>query len=182
MSEYGELISPDTVRFERQLPGPIERVWAYLTDAEKRARWLAGGDTEQRVGGKVALHFHNANLSSRPDDAPPEKYRDLPQKMSFSGTVTRCEPPRLLAYTWAGEDEDEASEVTFELSERGDEVLLLLTHRRIAKRDVLGGIAGWHTHLDILADVLAGKEPQPFWNRHTVHEDDYSARLDLSVG
>jgi len=31
-----------------QLPGPIERVWEYLTDPDKRARWFAGGPMEPR--------------------------------------------------------------------------------------------------------------------------------------
>ena len=52
MGKYGERIDETTVRFERMLPGPIERVWEYLTDAEKRATWLCGGETESQVGGK----------------------------------------------------------------------------------------------------------------------------------
>ena len=40
-------------RLERLLPGPIERVWAYVTESDKRATWLAGGEMELRVGGKV---------------------------------------------------------------------------------------------------------------------------------
>jgi uncharacterized protein YndB with AHSA1/START domain len=43
MDKYGTIIAPNTIRFERLLPGPIERVWAYLTDPEKRAKWLASG-------------------------------------------------------------------------------------------------------------------------------------------
>jgi hypothetical protein len=33
MSDYGTLLGTDTVRFERLLPGPIERVWAYPVPA-----------------------------------------------------------------------------------------------------------------------------------------------------
>ena len=32
------LIEPGTVKMERLLPGPVERVWAYLTESKKRAR------------------------------------------------------------------------------------------------------------------------------------------------
>lgn len=180
MSDYGELIGAGAVRFKRLLPGPIERVWGYLTEAEKRGRWLAGGETELRVGGNVDLHFHNAGLSSLPDTPPPEKYADLPEKMSFCGKVTRCDPPRLLSYTWIGGDEnkDEDSEVTYELEERGDEVLLTLTHRRITTREMMSSVCGgWHTHLDILIDVLQEREPQPFWSRHTAIEAEYETRL-----
>jgi uncharacterized protein YndB with AHSA1/START domain len=41
MNDYGVLTAPDTLRIERLLPGPIERVWQYLTDSDKRATWLA---------------------------------------------------------------------------------------------------------------------------------------------
>ena len=34
--DYGELIEPTTLRIQRLLPGPIERIWAYLTDSELR--------------------------------------------------------------------------------------------------------------------------------------------------
>ena len=39
---YGDAIEPRTVRLERLLPGPIERVWAYLRRAstlDRRAFW-----------------------------------------------------------------------------------------------------------------------------------------------
>ena len=45
MNEYGVLTEPGTVRIQRMLPGPIERVWAYLTNSRSaapgwpRARW-----------------------------------------------------------------------------------------------------------------------------------------------
>jgi uncharacterized protein YndB with AHSA1/START domain len=48
------------MRLERLLPGPVERVWAYLTESEKRATWLCGGEFELRVGGRVRLEFDHA--------------------------------------------------------------------------------------------------------------------------
>ena len=73
MSDFGALVAPGSVRFERTLPGPIERVWAYLTEPDKRARWLAGGDMELEVGGRVELRFKHADLS--PLEAPtPERF------------------------------------------------------------------------------------------------------------
>ncbi len=61
---------PGTVRLERVLHGPIERVWAYLTEPEKRAKWLAGGPMDLRVGGKVELMFAHHNQSAEPTPAP----------------------------------------------------------------------------------------------------------------
>ncbi len=133
MSEFGELIDATTVRFERLLPGPIERVWSYLVEGEKCAKWLRGGATELRVGGRVDMHFHNASLSAAEDIERPEKYKDLPEKMSFSGKVTLCEPPSVLAHTW--EFGDEASEICFELQQQGDKVRLILTHRKLEEED-----------------------------------------------
>ncbi len=176
MSQYGELIAPDTVQFKRLLPGTIDRVWSYLVEGDKRRRWLAGGDTEERVGGQVELHFHNASLSSLPDDPPPEKYKDMPEPMSYAGEVTQCEPKTLLAHTWLGND-GEASEVTYELEQRDDGVFLTLTQRRLPAEKITGTCGGWHTHLDVLADVLAEKEPQPFWRTFTALEAEYQARL-----
>lgn len=177
MNKYGERLDKTTVRFERLLPGPIERVWQYLTESNKRAKWLASGDTELAINGLVEMNFHNASLSPLPDDEPPQKYCGLPEKMSFSGHVTRCDPPNLLAHTW--EFGDEHSEVEYVLSEQEDKVLLVLTHRRLKDDDeILSVSAGWHSHLDILDDVLEGQTPQPFWKSHTALETKYQSRME----
>lgn len=176
MNQYGELIAPDTVRFKRLLPGNLDTVWSYLVDGEKRSKWLAGGDTEERVGGRVELHFSNSSLSPLPDDPPPEKYADMPEPMSYHGEVTACEPKTLLRHTWLGDD-GENSEVTFELEQRDEGVLLTLTHRRLSEEMITGVLGGWHTHLDILTDVLRSKDPQPFWRTHTAREAEYESRL-----
>ncbi|MDJ0709978.1 MAG: SRPBCC family protein [Woeseiaceae bacterium] len=178
MNDYGELLDEQTVRFVRVLPGPIERVWSYLTESDKRAQWLCGGDVETSVDGHVDMHFHNLSLSEASDgDIPrPEKYRDRPPKMSFAGKVTRCEPPHVLHHTWEFDDED--SEVCYELSEEGDQVRLVLTHRRLDSKDtVLSVSGGWHTHLNVLVDVLNGATPRPFYRMQTKFEAEYSERL-----
>jgi uncharacterized protein YndB with AHSA1/START domain len=171
MSEFGVVTEARTLRIRRVLPGPIERVWAYLTESEKRGRWLASGPMDVRVGGRVELTFRNSDLSAHGEPAP-DKYKQY-EGASFEGRVTRCEPPRLLSYTW-GDD----SEVTFELSPEGEKVLLVLTHRRMPDRTamVLFG-SGWHTHLDILVDRLGGREPRPFWSTHARLEAEYEKRL-----
>ena len=71
--KYGIFTAPGIIRFERLLPGPIERVWAYLTESEKRSRWLASGEMDIRIGGRVELNFFHANLAPH-DDPIPEKY------------------------------------------------------------------------------------------------------------
>ena len=53
---YGELIEPATRTLQRLLPGPIERVWSYLTDSDlapamARARAIAyAGRRQGRTG------------------------------------------------------------------------------------------------------------------------------------
>ena len=41
------------------------RIIETLADGDKRARWLCGGETEQRVGGNVEIHFHQAEYERR---------------------------------------------------------------------------------------------------------------------
>jgi uncharacterized protein YndB with AHSA1/START domain len=170
MKEYPTVLSPGEIRFERLLPGPIETVWAYLTDARKRGEWLAGGAMEPRVGGKVTLRFKHAELSSN-QAPPPEKYA----RMDIEGhraeeTVTVFEPPRRLAFTWGG-----TSEVTFELTPKDGKVLLTLTHRRLPDdAERTGTAVGWHCHLSILVDKLEGRTPPAFWDVFRRIEADYA--------
>ena len=175
MNDFGTVTAPDTVRIERVLPGPIERVWAYLTESDKRATWLAAGDMDLRVGGSVDLRFHNNALTEN-DQAPPPKYEKFGGEIHMGGRILECDPPRVLAYSW-GEDSSD-SQVRFELSSRGDEVLLVVTHSRLATRDGMLSVAsGWHAHLGILADRLAGRTPPGFWATHTRLEAEYDKRI-----
>ncbi len=173
MSEFGTVPEAGTIRFERLLPGPIERAWAYLTEPEKRGKWLASGPMELRVGGKFELIWRNSGLSPRKEKIP-EKYQQFEPEARMSGRITRCESPRLLSHTWEGGD----SEVTYELTPRGGSVLLVLTHRRIASRkDMLSFGPGWHTHLGILKDLLNGEVPSPFWSAFAALESEYEKRI-----
>ena len=163
MASFGTLVEPGTVRLERTLPGPVDRIWAYLTEPEKRARWLAGGEIQLHVGGRVDLWFKHADLS--PIGVPtPERFAASADGASLRGSVTACDPPHLLAFTW-GEGEARPSEVTFELEAVGEQVRLTITHRRLGdQRSVWANVAGgWHTHLAILEDRLHGRVPQPFF-------------------
>ena len=129
LDEFGTVTAPRTVRIARSLPGPIERVWAFLTEPDKRGLWLAAGPMELRQGGSVRLDFLHANLSAERE--PPEKFKQLAGGVSQLGHVTRLDPPHLLAYTWNEKDGRDPSEVTFKLTEQGDRVLLEVTHERL---------------------------------------------------
>lgn len=171
--DYGAVIAPGTVRLERLLPGSPERIWAYLTDSEKRGKWLAPGEMELRVGGRVTLNFLHADLSAEKE--VPEKYKALECGHTMHGVITRCEPPHVLAYTWA---HPAGSEVTFELFPRGGKTLLVVTHVRLGERGAMLSVAaGWHTHVGILDDQLTGAEPRPFWTTHARLVAEYDRRF-----
>ena len=176
MEQHAEILAPGSVRFERLLPGPLERVWDYLVDPDKRALWLCGGATDTTVGGDMKLEFDNSRLSGPDDDAPPEKYREFNQPVSFDGRVTQFDPPNVFAHTW--EFAGQASEVRYELEAVDDKVRLVLIHTRLATGEEVRNVcAGWHAHLGILADLLGGRRPRPFWKSHTALEAEYTERL-----
>jgi len=176
LDEYGVATDASTVRFERLLPGPIERVWAYLTESDKRAQWFASGPMDLRIGGRVELKFRHSDLTPHSEPTP-ERYKKYGDGPTLDARVTRCEPPRLLSFTW-GDQADDESEVTFELTPQGGNVLLVLTHRRLANREAMRDVAGgWHTHLGILADKLNGRTPGPFWSTHERNEAAYRQRF-----
>jgi len=167
------MIEPGTVKLERLLPGPIERVWAYITESDKRAKWLAAGEFDLRVGGRIRLEFDNACLPN--DGGVPPQYKGRGQG-KFDGVVTRLEPMRLLAHTWTWNGGN--TEVSYELTPRGKDVLLVIVHRRLEGRDFqVSVMGGWDVHSGILEDILKGMDPRPFWKTHERVEKEYGARL-----
>lgn len=167
--EQATFIEPGTVKMERLLPGPAERAWAYLTESDKRAMWLAGGAFDLRVGGKITLEFDNSKL---PNDEKGLKKHPGTGIHSFTGTITRLEPNRVLAHTWLwGEKE---TEVTYELTPRGKDVLLTIVHRRLERETAKNVTGGWDVHTGILADLLNGVAPRPFWTTHDRLSEQYA--------
>lgn len=169
----GVITEPGAVRIERMLPGPTERIWEHLINSEKRRLWLAAGEMELAPGGKVEHLYRHRELSSEPT---PEPFREFENSPVMLGEVTECDPPRLLSYTWPGDNG--ASEVTFELFPEGKDVLLVLTHRRLPDTEMMVRVAsGWDTHLGILTDRLSGNEPRGFWSTFGRLETVYRQRF-----
>ena len=168
-SDYAVLTAADTVRIERLLPGPIERVWAYLTDSDLRRQWLAAGGMEMRVGAPVDFVWRNDELTDPPGTRPP----GFPAEHSMRCQITELDPPRKLAITWGS-----TGGVSFELAPEGDEVLLTVIHRRVSDRGTLLNVsAGWHMHLDILVARMTDQQPATFWNGWSRLKQDYDQRL-----
>lgn len=169
-SPYGRLTEPTTLEIQRLLPGPIERVWSYLTDSDLRRKWLAAGVMELAVGAPFELIWRNDELTDPPGVRP----AGFGPEHRMASRILELEPPRKLVFSW-GED---GGSVAMALEPRGERVLLTIVHRRILSRDGRLSIsAGWHAHLDILAAKLAGTVPTPHWERWTALRAEYERRL-----
>lgn len=174
----GRFTAPAEIRLERILPGPIKRVWAYLTEPEKRRKWFAGGPMELRPGGRASLRFFHADLPG--ENNPPPKYQKFKDPVDVDFRITRSEPPRLLGIVFGSDPAD--SEATFELSPAGKDVKLTVVHRRLADfEEKISVAAGWHAHLAILVAELEGSAPPPFWSTHTRLEAEYARELTATA-
>ncbi|MEL7488714.1 MAG: SRPBCC family protein [Pseudomonadota bacterium] len=179
--DYGDLGDDGILRFVRMLPGPIDRVWAYLTEPEKRAQWFCGGETAREPGGKVVFDFDHSKLTPH-DDPFPEKHKELENGVRFEGTVEAYEPPHRLTLLWPSSVGGDDSRVTFRLVEVGDQVRLELEQSRIPNaEDLYGASAGWHGHFAILIARLKGETPPPFWSTHEALDRDYRDRFTAAV-
>ena len=166
---FGELAEPTTLKIQRLLPGPIERIWAYLTDSELRRKWLAAGVMEMKVGAPVELVWRNDELND-PRSTRPEGFLE---EQRMQTRITELEPLRRLSIAWNG-----TGDVTFELEPKGSRVLLTVIHRRFPDRaTLLMHMAGWHMHLDVLAARADGEEPAPFWDGWSSLMKEYDRRL-----
>lgn len=169
LDAYGALTEPATLKIQRLLPGPIERVWAYLTESDRRRQWLAAGQMEMKVGAPFELVWRNDELSQPPAQRP----AGFPEEHRMQSRITELDPPYKLSFTWEG-----SGDVSFDLERQGNEVLLTVIHSRLPNRDTLLKVAaGWHMHLAVLVARATGKEPEPFWDGWSRLKQEYDRRL-----
>jgi len=122
-----------TLVLSRQLRHPPEMVWDALTDPAQLAEWAPfDADRNLTAVGPVKLSTAGA-----------------PQPQASESTVVRSEAPRLLEYSWGGND------LRWELEPLGGGTRLTLWHN-IDRRFIAWGAAGWHVCLDVLAWLLSG--------------------------
>jgi uncharacterized protein YndB with AHSA1/START domain len=166
---YGVLTEPTTLTIQRMLPGPIERVWAYLTENDLRRQWFAAGAMEMKIGSSFELVWRNEELSDPPSKRP-EGYN---AESRMQSTITEFDPPRKLSFTFGN-----AGDVTFALEAKGSKVLLTVIHRRVPDRSVLLKVSGgWHMHLDVLVARMNGEAAPPFWDGWRRLSEEYDRRL-----
>ncbi|MFA6265150.1 MAG: SRPBCC family protein [Pseudolabrys sp.] len=166
---YGELIEPATLKIERLLPGPAERIWDYLTKSDLRRQWLASGEMELKAGTEFELTWRNDELT----DPPGKRPEGFSEQHSAICKVLEADPPRKLSYTFG-----KTGEVTFLLTPQGSDVLLTVIHRRLTERGIMILVGpGWHMHLDVLAAKLRGLKTGPFWDGWLKLKADYDKRL-----
>ncbi len=168
---YGVLTAPTTLTIQRLLPGPIERLWKYLTVGELRRQWFAAGDMPTTIGAAFEMVWRNDELTDPPGTRPPG-YGTGEHRMTSQ--ITECEPPHKIAFTFG-----QAGHVSFELAARASgKVLLTVVHQRVPDRDTLTKVsAGWHSHLDVLVARLTGTTPAPFWDGMAALRQEYEKRL-----
>jgi uncharacterized protein YndB with AHSA1/START domain len=139
-AQKGEVTVKDDrlqIVFRRRFAKPVAKVWAALTIPERLEDWFGTAKIDLRVGGKLHLNFANGK--------------------SFEVSITRVEAPHALAWSWTIDGLD--TSVLFELAPDGDGCELTHTHSGLSARDGRGaGVrAGWHAHLEGLADALDGR-------------------------
>ncbi len=142
MSDKGEIIAMNAVRFTRTLPAPASRVWAFLTRTETLPAWFGEGTIEPRIGGAVRLMGGH-----------------------IRGTVTQWHEPHHLAYTWNVFEPDDAADarsahpesyLQLDLTAQDSTTLLALTHFPVPEEFHKQTCMGWHTYLDLTEAATKG--------------------------
>ncbi|WP_425101242.1 SRPBCC family protein [Tropicibacter sp. S64] len=164
---YAQLTGPTTLVINRLLPGPRDRVWRYITQSDLRAKWLASGEMPLEPGAEFSLTWNNGEIGDPP--AP----RDTPvAPHTMACRMIEADPPTRLHYEWI-----DVGDVTFELSDHADGVLLTLTHARLTTgANRLNVLAGWHAHFEALEAVCAGRPRADLMTRHAALKQEYDAR------
>jgi uncharacterized protein YndB with AHSA1/START domain len=122
-----------TLVLVRQLRHPATKIWEALTDPAQLREW-APFEADRNLGttGPAKLTTVGA-----------------PAPHVTEGSVTRAEAPRVLEFTWGG------NEMRWELEPLASGTLLTLWHN-IGRKYVSMGAAGWHICFDVLDRLLAG--------------------------
>jgi uncharacterized protein YndB with AHSA1/START domain len=127
------------VSFERRLAHPVDRVWEALTRPDRLIGWWGDADIELREGGRFNVRWLNTD-----DDG---------DTAEMHATIAKLEPQRLLLL-----DGDIHGLLRWELTPQGEATLLSFRSTLALPDEYATKVpAGWHFHLDALADALDGR-------------------------
>ena len=146
---YGEVIEPATLKIERLLPGPVDRVWDYLTKSDLRRQWLASGDMARKTGADFELTWRNDELT----DPPGKRPEGFSEEHSAVCKLLEYDPPHILSYTFG-----KHGEVTFTLTPTpaGTHLRMEQVGFRPEQKQAFGGaMAGWRQFRAKLEEVVA---------------------------
>lgn len=169
------------LRYERHLDHAVERVWAALTEPGELAGWLAAADELELVeGGRIALRWLNAPDDHREWEDRGVELDDSDPAGPARGRITALEPPRLIEY-----ETDKLGFMRWELRpERGGCALTFTNTIELPEgHPPEQTLAGWHIHLDHLAEALDGEAIEwSTWTEDHIAEwaeirDRYAAEL-----
>jgi uncharacterized protein YndB with AHSA1/START domain len=145
--ERGDTASP-IVQIRRRVNAPAEQIFDLWTRPDLMVRWMSP------FPGAVDC---KASCDLRPGGAFSLVMSSKESKREVSGTYVEIDRPRKLVFTWIGPLTNNVNTlVTVELTSRGDETDLVLTHERLPTPAIHEGhTRGWGNILDHLADTVA---------------------------
>ena len=174
MDDFVTYPEPSVLEIHRDLPGPIERVWDYLTRSELRQKWICAGDVSGNIGGEILFEFDHSRLS---EQGPPKSHAGG-GTVRMIGLVRVYDKPHHLAFSWPSGEGEAPTEVVIKLTEIDGGVRLHLRHEKLSNNDYKSGAsAGWHTHLDILSDLVNDRQSRDFWAHYLPLEQAYKTRV-----
>ncbi len=154
-----------TLRFQRQLSHPPERVWRALTEDEDLVTWFPARIVGAREAG-AALRFV---FPPKPGQVPADSDE---HGEAMTGTMLVYEPPRLLEYQW------DVDVLRWELDPRPGGTLLTFTHTFDDKGRGARDAAGWEICFASLETRLDGRTRVPFAKaRHDTLFSHYAERF-----
>jgi uncharacterized protein YndB with AHSA1/START domain len=142
---------------ERRIGHKQETVWRMLTEPPQLVQWLAPGSIELREGGRIHIDFGESGVV-------------------IDSTVLAFDPPRLLAYSWSGNDGAHRP-LRWELATVDGGTALTLTVQLPAGEDIAKACAGFEAHLDMLAAALEGVQIRFPFDRYMAARRAYGELL-----
>ncbi len=132
---------PTNARFERDCSVPPEALWPFLTDVDRLSTWF-----------DPLIDYGGSRLDFSPHSALLFVAKDNHLLPALTGAVTRCDPPRVLEYTWGSET------LRWQLAVTGRGCRLILTVTRFASVRV--DASRWEACLDRLTTTLQVTRPR----------------------